>query len=225
MRTLIVLATLLLFTGVVRGEDGIHALLARLKSTAEDPVALERTLKRGEGRIILCSHCHGHDGNSLRDHVPNLAGQNAEYLLRQFEYFGSGKRKNFVMTRLAATLDPEDRIAIALWYGSQKVRPRAPSDPSLIEQGRRHFQAICFSCHGRDGLGHAALPRLANQPEQYVINTLTAYRNGERQRPESPMNGVATRLKDEEIRALAAYITSMNPELAADGGASRIANR
>ena len=37
--------------------------------------------KRGESLTLVCSACHGVDGNSPLGSFPNIAGQNQKYLL------------------------------------------------------------------------------------------------------------------------------------------------
>jgi cytochrome c553 len=55
------------------------------------------------------------------DHVPNLAGQHAFYLLTQIDKFGDGRRKDEFMSGLVKVLKPEDRSNIAVLYATQEV--------------------------------------------------------------------------------------------------------
>jgi cytochrome c553 len=37
---------------------------------------LKAALTAAKDRVLLCGNCHGKNGNSVRDYIPNLAGDN-----------------------------------------------------------------------------------------------------------------------------------------------------
>lgn len=76
--------------------------------------------------------------------------------------------------------------------------------------------AVCAACHGQNGISQIPMyPNLAGQKEQYLVASMKAYKNGQRQGGQAPvMQGQATGLSDEDIANLAAYYAS----LPADGG-------
>ena len=186
----------------------INKLMSQLNDALQDKNKLEVALLMGKQRAELCQHCHGKDGNSLRDYIPNLAEQNPRYLLTQFEYFRLGKRKDYVMNNLAKTIDELDRVNLALYYSSQKVNTKATS--SSVSKGKQVFNTKCVACHGKQGYGNKDLPRVAGQPDKFIVKTLTAYRDKTSRRPESPMLGIAATLTTDDIKELAAYISTMN---------------
>ena len=53
------------------------------------------------------------------------------------------------------------------------------------------------------------MPRLAHQRLDYLILTLTAYRDGHRSGIDTSMNGVMVGTSDGDIRALAHYLASL----------------
>lgn len=60
------------------------------------------------GRVIAeeaCAACHGANGISVSDDIPNLAGQKAKYLTGQLKAFHDGTRKNALMNAVAEQLD------------------------------------------------------------------------------------------------------------------------
>ena len=63
----------------------IDKLVLDLEAKMAKPAKLKQAIQEGKKRVSLCSLCHGRDGNSKRENVPNLAQQNARYLLQQFE--------------------------------------------------------------------------------------------------------------------------------------------
>jgi cytochrome c553 len=48
-----------------------------------------------------CSGCHGGMGYADQPTIPNLAGQNAEYTVKQLKYFASGERPDPTMQSMA----------------------------------------------------------------------------------------------------------------------------
>ena len=65
----------------------ICALAPLAPAHAGDPEA-------GKRKAIVCSACHGPDGNSINPLWPKLAGQHAAYLTKQMKAFRSGERKD-----------------------------------------------------------------------------------------------------------------------------------
>jgi len=66
----------------------------------------------------VCSACHGLNGISVTDAIPNLAGQKAAYLGSQLRQLKDGTRKNAIMGAIAAQLSPEDITNVAAFYSS-----------------------------------------------------------------------------------------------------------
>jgi cytochrome c553 len=66
-----------------------------------------------------CVACHMVDGNSTDPNFPRLAGQHADYIVKELEDYKSGARKNPIMNGLAATLSKQDREDLAAYFASQ----------------------------------------------------------------------------------------------------------
>ena len=184
-------------------------MLAELNNLNAAEATSTQAAAAGKERIVLCGYCHGKDGNAVKPQVPNLAGQNPEYLLTQFEHFKTGVRKDFVMSQLARDLTDPEKINIAIYFSKQQVINKPSTNRPAIAKGEEHFQRICYACHGRDGLGQNDRPRLAGQPESYVVESLTRFKNKDIKRGNSVMLGIAPSLTDEEITDLAAYLSSL----------------
>jgi cytochrome c553 len=73
--------------------------------------------------------------------------------------------------------------------------------------GRKKAEATCAACHGPMGDKPVApdMPRLAGQQYEYLIQALTAYRNGSRQNP--IMSAMAQPLTEKDIHDLAWYFS------------------
>jgi cytochrome c553 len=72
--------------------------------------------------ISDCAPCHGTDGISKSDDVPNLAGQNYTYLLNQLRAFHAGKRAHKEMRTMSRHMTEEDMEAIADYFSSLPPR-------------------------------------------------------------------------------------------------------
>jgi len=178
--------------------------LERVKTNQVDYLI---ALEDGKERSMLCGYCHGKDGNSVKPEIPNLASQNPEYLLKQFELFAKGERKNYVMERLSQSISTQEKIDMALYFSSQNVVQKTDVEPS--EQGKKVYNTICTTCHGPNGLGNKELPRLAGQNLKFLKNTLMGFKEGKSTRANSPMVGIMKGIKKSDIDHLARYITTM----------------
>lgn len=71
--------------------------------------------------------------------------------------------------------------------------------------------AICATCHGTDGIAlMPAYPNLAGQNEEYLISSMKAYRDKQRQGSMAViMQMQAAQLSDDDIADLAAYYANM----------------
>jgi cytochrome c553 len=83
--------------------------------------------------------------------------------------------------------------------------PAQAGDP----KAGRQKALMCQTCHGlTDGLSKLPeAPNLAGQVEIYLVNSLTAYKSGERKN--DMMSTVAPSLSAKDIEDLAAYFSGM----------------
>lgn len=169
----------------------------------------DKARQAGRKAAFFCVNCHGEDGNSSYDYIPNLAGQNAVYLMNQIGKFADGRRQDEFMSGLIKVLKPEDRFNMAIYYSSQSVKPSPAGNAVLAARGQQLYAGVCKSCHGAQGYGGEKIARLAGQQPVYLKQSLEQYRKGTKQRSDPVMGSIARRLKDEDIAALAAYIPTM----------------
>jgi len=188
------------------GSDSRTLLRELLALRESDPDAWTEQLQQASERASFCACCHGNDGVSVQPLVPNLAGQNAYYLLEQIERFADGRRKDFIMSPLAAQAKPAERALLAVHYAI--MSPHAVvADPALAAAGRRRYEQSCITCHGIDAKGTEVYSRLAGQQAGYLKHRLLSLRAGGAG-PGSVMSEIARTLGDEEIEALVAYLSS-----------------
>jgi len=81
--------------------------------------AMAADVGAGKARAeAVCSACHGINGVSVADAIPNLAGQKAAYLEAQLKALKDGSRKHPVMGAIAAQLSADDIGNVAAYFAS-----------------------------------------------------------------------------------------------------------
>lgn len=95
--------------------------------------ALAQTANIDAGRAkaqAVCAACHGANGASIADAIPNLAGQRVSYLESQLRALKAGTRKAPSMNAIAAQLSAAEIADVAAYYGSLvPVAAATKSDP------------------------------------------------------------------------------------------------
>ncbi len=193
------------------------AAAAPAKVAKPDPAKGDTLFNNTPANSQSCASCHNADGNSAIAANPKLAQQHPEYILKQLQDFKSGKRKSAIMKPLASALSEEDMRNVAWFVGSKKVKPGFAKEKDLVALGEKIYRGgigerqipACAGCHSPNGAGiPAQYPRLGGQHADYTMAQLTLFRDGTRQN--SPqMNGVAAKLNDREIKAVADYIAGL----------------
>ena len=184
----------------------------------EAKAAAKPDLARGqEISTQICAACHAADGSRGIPVNPILQGQFAEYLVKQLTDFKSGKRDNPIMKGMASTLSDADMRNVAAFYASKQAAPGAAKERDLVALGEKIYRGgiadrqipACAGCHTPNGAGiPAQYPRVSGQHFEYAQAQLIAFRAGTR--ANGPMmNGVAAKMNDREIKAVADYIAGL----------------
>ena len=184
-------------------------LHARLREVETSPKLFEAAYKVGKNVSTFCANCHGEGGNSVKSDIPNLAGQNTQYIIEQVRQFSEGRRKNEFMEGLIKALNPDEKIGIVVFYSNQDVVHRPATDAALAAQGKTLYDRNCFRCHGEQGRGSDKFARIAGQQAEYLSLSLKRYRSGTGPRVDPLMAASTRNLSDNDIRALVAYVASM----------------
>ncbi len=74
----------------------------------------------GKVKAAVCAACHGPAGISANALWPNLAGQKADYIIKQLKAFKAGTRKDPLMSPQAAMLSEQDMENVAAHFSSLK---------------------------------------------------------------------------------------------------------
>lgn len=72
----------------------------------------------GKTKSLSCGGCHGPAGISPNPAWPNLAKQNAAYMVKQLKDFRAGTRLDPMMQGMAAPLSDADIDDLAAYYAS-----------------------------------------------------------------------------------------------------------
>ena len=191
-------------------------LVISLQAVAEGDAA------SGQAKAAFCAACHGADGNSTVPQWPKLAGQHADYIVREFGLIKAGKRPVPEMVAIVPSISDQDIQDIAAWFSSQTVKGGV-ADKGMLDAGFKLWRAgnaktgvpACMACHGPagEGIPFAGFPALQGQHATYVANMLKRFRSGEnwgeKDTRSQIMNGVAERLSDGEIKAVASVIEGL----------------
>ena len=177
-------------------------------------------VEAGKTKSATCMACHGTDGNAAITIYPKLAGQHADYIVKQLVEFKSGARKNPIMAGMVAGLSLQDMEDLAAYFASQQITDGTAPE-SVLDVAKNLYQggdierniAACIACHGPrgNGSGLAKFPKIASQNADYIAIQLKAFRSGERANDPSGMMGDnAKKLTDAEIDALSKYLGGLH---------------
>lgn len=166
----------------------------------------------------VCGACHTNDGSRGSPANPILQGQHPEYLVKQLGEFKAGKRDNAVMKGFASALSDDDMKNVAAFYAGKQAKPGFAKNKDLVVLGEKIYRGgladrnipACAGCHSPTGAGiPAQYPRLAGQHSDYTESQLKGFRDGVRKN-NAQMAGVAAKLNDREIKAVADYIAGLH---------------
>lgn len=180
-------------------------------------------VRRGAAISVNCISCHGPQGMSTADYIPNLAGLPREVIYKQLTDYRTGKRNYVMMNAAAAGLSEQDSADVAAFYANcPREEPIDSRSAAADEHIRRLFTdgdpirnvVACAVCHGPEGLKIGA-PPLTGQRSQYLFNQLTAFSQKTRTNDiNQQMRLIAAQLKPDEINKLAEYLGSKGRQTA-----------
>jgi cytochrome c553 len=100
-------------------EKTVNKIFGVLAVLAIAPNAHAADIAAGKARAeAVCAACHGANGVSVSDTIPNLAAQRPRYLETQLKALKEGARKNPVMNAIAAQLSAEDIVNVAAHFAT-----------------------------------------------------------------------------------------------------------
>ncbi len=165
-----------------------------------------------QDRAATCFACHGEHGQSQTENTPSLGGQQAPYALIQLFMFREKLRTFEPMNEVAKPLSDADLREFSDFIATLP-KPQAPADagdPARMQRVQALVAANhCNSCHKPDFSGGDNVPRIADQREDYLAKTLTAYKDNSRHGYDGTMADVMAPITPEQIADLAYYIARL----------------
>jgi cytochrome c553 len=198
-------------------KNWLIALVAGTALAMAGTVAAQGDAAAGKAKSAACAACHGADGNSTAPNFPKIASLGERYIIEQLQAFKDGARVNPLMTPIAKGLSEQDMADLAAYYSTQTMLPGG-ADEALVELGGDIYRGgipgknvpACAACHGPTGAGNpaAGYPQIGGQHAVYLAQALNQYKSGERKTGPA-MTDIASKLTDEQIRAVASYASGL----------------
>ena len=195
--------------------------LALAVSHVQAESLIDGSAENGKAKAITCTACHGPEGSSVTASWPNIAGQNAPYLLSQLRAFKSGARKDPLMTSQALMLSDQDMADLAVYFESMPAAAQPVANEKLLVRGQALYRggnmkdktSACLACHGPTGRGNPAAkyPALQGQHATYTAKQLSDYASGARTTDGGTeiMRTIAATLDADDIAALSSYMQGL----------------
>ena len=175
-----------------------------------------------------CMLCHGHGARGFMAYrpIPQLAGQQAEYIQIQLTAFAERRRLRdlrYVRYENVHKMTPDQRSALGEYMSKLEPITHKSAPEALIAAGDKLFHQgapqndvpACSVCHGAEAKGDGIFPRLAGQWRPYLIGQLTDW---DKQRGLGPngkddnsliMAPIAKSLTPRQIKEVTAYLSSL----------------
>ena len=153
----------------------------------------------GEPLSAECGACHGANGVSSDNKIPNLAGQDAQYLVDAIKAYQDDSRQQEDMHKTLAKSSLSDIQHVAAYYSVQKSRPAEEKTFSVKELAEK-----CERCHA-PGMDNPMMifPKIRGQNKDYLIKALKLYRDS--QRGSSPMHNMSLPYSEAVIESIATW--------------------
>ncbi len=164
-----------------------------------------------EEKAKLCATCHGEKGIPINNTTPVIWGQNEGYLYLQLRDFKSGSRKNALMSPMAASLEKADMLALAAHFTKLKWPNLGQPDASNEVAAKAQTAAGsigCRGCHLEHFQGDGTTARLAGQWQEYLHNTMMAFRDGSRGNNPG-MSDLMKATAPDDLEALSKYLAGL----------------
>lgn len=156
-------------------------------ATAQTPAADSAPdVRHGEVLYLRhCAACHRARGwgDGLRE-IPALAGQREAYLIEQLTRFANGTRPGSAMhgPAMRDTLQATDvnrpvamRDLAAYLARAAPVPQAEQGEARELGAARSLYLESCAGCHGGQGAGSAAAPRIGGQHYRYLLSRLREF--------------------------------------------------
>jgi cytochrome c553 len=148
----------------------LMVLAAPLAAPAEGAEAIE-------GKLQICSTCHGENGEPINVTTPIIWGQQEYFLVKQLHDYKGHDRESKIMAPMAEILTQQELRPAAAYLARKSWPARhaavaVTSPPNGMER--------CQICHQQNFVGGLPAPRLAGQSYEYLVEAMRGFAEGER---------------------------------------------
>lgn len=176
-------------------------------------------------KLKKCAACHTMTGNSISPVWPKIAEQHSDYLYKQLIEYKKGKdgnRYDPTMLGMLQNINEDDMQNLSNYFSQQVLeKSKLKFDKKDFEIGKKLYLygdktnnvVACVGCHGINGTGNklANFPSLKWQHKEYLTIQLKKFKTHERSNdPKEIMRDIVTNMSQEQMDALAIYISSIN---------------
>ena len=125
--------------------------------------------------------------------------------------FEKGARKDDRMSAVAQNVVKQDALALAEYFASKPWPATGAAAASKADEASAMTainSVVCTSCHLEQFQGDSSIPRLAGQQPDYLLKTMTDFRN--RTRGNNPdMSDLMNTVTPEQVMAIANYLAGL----------------
>ncbi len=195
-------------------------------AVAKPAAAAPAGAKSLQAKVAMCIGCHGIKGYQASFpevyRVPMISGQSAKYIAAALTAYKAGDRKHPTMRGIADSLSEQDITDIASFYAASgadagHTLAEKPSQEPSPKVAALLQKAACVSCHGANfSKPIDVYPKIGGQHQDYLFAALRAYKtenNPTMGRNNAVMGAIAKQFSNAELKALAAYVASLDGEL------------
>jgi cytochrome c553 len=190
------------------------ALVALAALTAPVNTVAQTAVSRGAAptedrdfgaKMLVCSTCHGAKGVPQNANIPVIWGQQENYLVKQLHDFRSGDRNFEAMAWMTSNLSPAEMTSAAAYFTQKSWPARSAGAASTPAPA---LAPVCQVCHQQNFVGGLAGPRLAGQSQEYLVEAMRRFADGERTNNADMMN-LMKAIPPADREAIARYISSL----------------
>ena len=168
----------------------------------DDPTAAAQAASQS------CWGCHGEQGHSVVEGIPNLSGMSPIYVNDAIKAYRNGTRSHDLMKSFVVALSNEQIDLISHYFAAQKPKATkytGKGNPSATKS----LIPGCASCHGYRGVSTTNVPSIAGQDASYIRQAIQSYKDGNRTSNE--MKTATAKLSKQDITNLASFYARQKP--------------
>jgi cytochrome c553 len=188
---------------------GSGLLLAVLLATGGMVQAQQQPAQPSAAHLALCAACHGPQGRTTNPEIPSLAGQPRIFIENQLVLIREGLREVPAMKGILDGIKDSELVALGEYFAAQAPAVAPPvRDTAAYERGRALASRLhCGSCHLPSYVGQQQVPRLAGQPETFLLQSMQQLRDKPGLGRDTVMAATLRGLNDGELTDLAQFLS------------------